>query len=47
MTKKELATIRANQMKEIRPTIDIERTIKVLMKGMTAAELEKAISYKK
>lgn len=43
MTKKELATIRAEQMKAIRPSINIERTIKVLMKSMTSTELEKAI----
>lgn len=43
MTKKELATIRAEQMKAVRPSINIERTTKVLMKSMTSTELEKAI----
>lgn len=41
--KLELATMRAVQMKVIRPEIDLNRTIKVLYKTMTAKELEKAI----
>ena len=43
MTKRELAIIRATQMKEERAEIDIEKTAAVLMKGMSSKELEKAI----
>ena len=42
-TKLELATMRATQMKLTRPELDLNRTIKVLYKTMTAKELEKAI----
>lgn len=46
MTKKEIATIRAQQMKAIRPSIDIEVTTRVLMAGMSKTELELAITAK-
>ena len=47
MTKRELAAIRAYQMKQTNKDVDIERTIKVLVKGMTANELQKAINCNK
>lgn len=42
-TKLELATMRAIQMKIIKPEIDVNKTAKLLVKTMTAKELEKAI----
>lgn len=47
MNRTELAIIRASQMKEIRPEINIEKTAKALEKGMTKTELLKAINYSK
>ena len=41
--KKKLAQALAEQMKKTRPEIDIQRTTKILVKGMTIKELEKAI----
>jgi hypothetical protein len=43
MKKLELASIRAAQMKIIRPELDEKKTIIILYKGMTKKELEKAI----
>lgn len=43
MKKLELATMRAVQMKIIKPEIDINKTAKLLAKKMTADELRKAI----
>lgn len=43
MTRRELATIRANQMKAIRPEINLNNLINLLEKTMTSKELEKAI----
>lgn len=43
MKKIELATMRATQMKIIRPEIDVNKTAKLLAKTMTTKELEKAI----
>jgi hypothetical protein len=43
MTKLELATMRAVQMKVTRPEIDVNRVAKLLAKKMTIKELEKAI----
>ena len=39
MTKKEMAKAVAENMKKIRPELDIEKQTKVLMKGMTTHEL--------
>lgn len=42
-TKLELATMRAVQMANINPNVNIERTAKLLAKKMTIEELKKAI----
>ena len=39
MTKKELAVEVAKRMKQVRPEVNIERTARVLEKGMTRHEL--------
>ena len=41
--KKKLAQALAEQMKKTRPEIDIQRTTKILVKGMTVKELEEAL----
>lgn len=43
MTKKEMAIKVAESMKEIRNDLNVERTAKKLMSGMTTRELEKLI----
>lgn len=43
-TRKELAQMVAAEMKKIRPTLDENRTVKVLLKGMTYDELETALA---
>lgn len=48
MTKKELAQIVAEHMNKINKTVNIERTIKMLMKNMTTHELQACIrNYQK
>lgn len=42
-TKLELATMRAVQMKVIRPEIDVNKLAQLLAKKMTIKELERAI----
>ena len=45
MTKKELAKELATEMNRINNNINIERMIKVLMKGMTTSEIESALRH--
>ena len=45
MTKKELAKALATEMNRINNNINIERMIKVLMKGMTTNEIESALRH--
>lgn len=40
MTKKEMAKAVAENMKKIRPALDVEKQTKILMKGMTTHELK-------
>ena len=46
MTKKELARKVAENMKEIRTDINVERMTKVLMNGMTTHELKMALAHR-